>query len=659
MANKKLPITSEDLWNFKFPYNVSYNKSGTCIAFTVTTPDEKKNGYKNAVYVIENEKVKQLTYSLNASNLTWLNDEELLIVRKTDDTEIGTTDIFKININGGEAEPFMTVTFPLLSITQLDNGKYVVLGMIDASDPNAYLDNEETRKEKLAKKEKDKDYQVIDEIPYWRNGSGFTNKHRKSLFILDDKKIKRITTQYEDVNNYVCDNDTIYYLSLTWKETYSTNSCIYSYDTNTKKRKTIYGKKDKSISNLFIKNHELYAQVSDGKEFGTHQTGDICKVLDGSFKFILDPNRTLSNTSCGDTTYGSGKEHATVENNFYTLATDDDRVCIWKYDANFNKTVVFDKAGLVTCLDASSGKITFIHEDSTHLCEVYEMNEDGSKLKKLTSLNDDCLKDKYIATPERIDYESLGDKLHGWVLYPKDFNPKKKYPAVLDIHGGPRAIYSEAFMHEMQIWASSGFFVFFTNIRGSDGLDDAFADINGHFGEIDYQNIMDFTDAVLDKYKNIDPKKVCETGGSYGGFMSNWIVTHTDRFCAVATQRSISNWLTKIFISDIGFWYNAEQHNANNIFSDTLKLWNASPLKYAKGATIPTLFIHSDEDYRCPLPEGMQLFQALTYQNVETRMVIFHGENHGLSRGGKPLHRIRRLNEITNWFIAHTEKKGK
>lgn len=659
MAKNKLPITSDDLWNFKFPHRVSYNKDGSRIAFTVTTPDQKKNGYKNAVYCISDGKVKQLTYSLNATNLCWLNEEELLLLRKTEDTEVGTSDIYKLNVTGGEAEPFLHLGFPLLSITPLPNGKYIAHGLIDACDCDAYLDDENTRKEKQKAKEQEKDYQVIDEIPYWRNGEGFTNKQRKALFLIDGNKVKRITAPFEDVSEYACDNDAVYYLSLTWKEKYERISQVFAYDTNNKKKKTIYNKKDRAINNLFVKEHELFAQVSDMKEYGSHETGDISRIIDGGFEKIVDPCRTLGDTASGDTTYGSGKSNACVGPNFYTLATDDDRVCIWKYDEEFNKTVLWDKPGLITCLDANKDKITFIYEDAGHLCEIFEMKEDGSEVKQLTHLNDEVLKDKYVALPERIDYVSTDTSLHGWVLYPKDYNPKKKYPAVLDIHGGPRAIYAESFSHEMQIWASSGFFVLFTNIRGSDGLDDAFADINGHYGEIDYQNIMDFTDAVLDKYPSIDPTKVCETGGSYGGFMSNWIVTHTDRFCAIATQRSISNWVTKIFISDIGFWYNAEQHLAKNVLKDFDKLWDASPLKYVKGAKTPTLFIHSDEDYRCPLPEGMQLFQALTIQGVETRMCIFHGENHGLSRAGKPEHRIRRLNEITNWFIAHTEKKGK
>jgi len=225
------------------------------------------------------------------------------------------------------------------------------------------------------------------------------------------------------------------------------------------------------------------------------------------------------------------------------------------------------------------------------------------------------------------------------------------------VHGGPRASYGETFFHEMQLWVSRGFVVFYTNIKGSDGRGDAFADIRDDYGGTDFRNLMDFTDAVMAKYPNIDPAKVCETGGSYGGFMTNWIIGHTDRFCACASQRSISNWISFSFIADIGLHFGPDQCGAESGFGDknVEKLWNHSPLKYADKVKTPTLFIHSDEDYRCPLPEGMQMMQALACRDVETRLVIFHGENHELSRSGKPLHRMRRLQEITDWFEKHTK----
>ncbi|WP_300940024.1 S9 family peptidase, partial [uncultured Dubosiella sp.] len=246
----------------------------------------------------------------------------------------------------------------------------------------------------------------------------------------------------------------------------------------------------------------------------------------------------------------------------------------------------------------------------------------------------------------------------GWVLYPKDFDKKKSYPGILDVHGGPKTVYGTVFYHEMQVWASQGYFVFFCNPHGSDGGSDEFADIRGKYGTIDYEDLMLFTDTVLKAIPEIDPKRLGVTGGSYGGFMTNWIIGHTDRFRAAASQRSISNWISFSQTSDIGPYFALDQQGAS-MDSDPEKLWFHSPLRYAKNVTTPTLFIHSDEDYRCPLSEGLQMLNALLECDIEARMCVFHGENHELSRSGKPVHRVRRLNEITDWMNSHLEKTEK
>ena len=165
---------------------------------------------------------------------------------------------------------------------------------------------------------------------------------------------------------------------------------------------------------------------------------------------------------------------------------------------------------------------------------------------------------------------------------------------------------------------------------------------------------MDFTDEVIRKFPAIDPGRLCVTGGSYGGFMTNWVVTHTNRFAAAATQRSISNWVSMYGISDIGPMFAEDQNDAKFTTAEGIEqMWRHSPLKYIAAAETPTLVLHSDEDHRCPVSEGIQFYTALREKGVDARMVIFHGENHELSRSGKPEARIRRLKEIHDWFERH------
>ena len=650
----------EDLTKYTAIENLQYSPNGTYLAFQTGIADTKKNNYHRDVWLVKDGTAKQFTSTLNTTVVLWDDDSHLIVNRTKEDDEPGTTNLYRIGVDGGEASPFMKLTFPLVGLKKVSEGCYVAVGVINANDPDAYKDDEKTRKEKLEAKKKDADYQVIDEVPYWFNGQGFINKNRTALFLVELKPeltVKRLTAPSVKVGAVCVAEDKVYYTTSTVDPRTSRFDKISVFDTKTKKTSSVYGKMKYSINELFFMNEKLYCIASDMKEYGVNETGNICEVGKDELTMIVDPLRQLHDGVAGDTYLGGGKSKVVNNGKLVTLATNYDHVEIWKYDADFNKTVLFDEQGTVFCLDTVNDKIAYVRSTEDTLQEVYEMDLNGENIKQITHVNEEVLKDKYIAKPNVINYTSEGLDLKGWVLLPKDFDKKKKYPAVLDVHGGPRGIYSNMFFHEMQVWAAAGYVVFFTNIKGSDGRDDEFADIRDNYGGTDFKNLMDFTDAVLEKYPNIDTKRMCETGGSYGGFMTNWIIGHTDRFCCAASQRSISNWISFSFISDIGLYFGPDQNGCKGLFSeeDVEKMWNHSPLKYADNVKTPTLFIHSDEDYRCPLPEGMQMMQALAYKGVETRMCIFHGENHELSRSGKPAHRIRRLTEITNWFNEHTK----
>ena len=217
------------------------------------------------------------------------------------------------------------------------------------------------------------------------------------------------------------------------------------------------------------------------------------------------------------------------------------------------------------------------------------------------------------------------------------------------MHGGPKVTFGGIFHHEMQCFANMGYFVFYTNPRGSDGRGEDFANITENLGYIDFDDFMEFADVVCERYSDIDDKRIGICGGSYGGFMCNWMVGHTNRFAAAASQRSISNYLTKAFCTDNGYYHNMSQLGTTP-WHDFETVWEHSPLKCAPSATTPTLFIQADEDYRCWMGDAVQMFTALKMNGTDARMVLFHGENHELSRSGKPENRLTRLQEIGDWF---------
>lgn len=317
-----------------------------------------------------------------------------------------------------------------------------------------------------------------------------------------------------------------------------------------------------------------------------------------------------------------------------------------------------------------SGEPCSCRQNHSSLCIIgfYQQNRseiylvhNPKNLQRLTYFNSQNLstvKPIPLSITSRFDREAV----NGYVLLPPDFRQEARasYPLILDIHGGPKTVYGSTYYHEMQVWANLGFVVCCTNPHGSDGRGNKFADIRGAYGQQDYDDLMDFLDAVLKTYPQIDSKRLGVTGGSYGGFMTNWIITHTKRFQAACTQRSISNWLSFYGTSDIGYLFATDQNKVKDFsLEDQKTLWEHSPLHYINNAVTPTLIIHSDADYRCPYEQGMQLHTALTALGVPNKLCVFHEENHELSRSGRIKAREQRLNLITHWFLQYLQADNK
>lgn len=317
-----------------------------------------------------------------------------------------------------------------------------------------------------------------------------------------------------------------------------------------------------------------------------------------------------------------------------------------------------------------SGEPCSCRQNHSSLCIIgfYQQNRseiylvhNPKNLQRLTYFNSQNLstvKPLPLSITSRFDREAV----NGYVLLPPDFRQEARasYPLILDIHGGPKTVYGSTYYHEMQVWANLGFVVCCTNPHGSDGRGNKFADIRRAYGQQDYDDLMDFLDAVLKTYPQIDSKRLGVTGGSYGGFMTNWIITHTKRFQAACTQRSISNWLSFCGTSDIGYLFATDQNKVKDFsLEDQKTLWEHSPLHYINNAVTPTLIIHSDADYRCPYEQGMQLHTALTALGVPNKLCVFHEENHELSRSGRIKAREQRLNLITHWFLQYLQADNK
>ena len=371
-------------------------------------------------------------------------------------------------------------------------------------------------------------------------------------------------------------------------------------------------------------------------------------LADGSMKLIHPYESSIGGSSVGsDSRFGAGQTFKAVDGEFYYISTMEDFSHLYKISRGGTVSGPMTAGSSCDSFDLAGGHIASMEFHGLHIAELFVDGE------QVTHMND-WLTDEYdVQTPEAFTFTaSDGYEIHGWVLKPAGFEEGKSYPGILNIHGGPRTVYSDVYYHEMQMWANRGYFVFFCNPRGSDGRGTDFGNINGIYGTVDYQNLMDFTDEVLKRYPMIDPEHLGVAGGSYGGFMTNWIIGHTDRFHAAASQRSISNWVSFEHNSDIGHTFILNNQGANTR-TDVELLWKQSPLQFAPSCKTPTLFIHSDEDYRCYMAEGLAMFSAIKRNGCPSKLCLFHGENHELSRGGKPENRIDRMTEIIDWMDTY------
>ncbi|MCD4827244.1 MAG: S9 family peptidase [Acholeplasmataceae bacterium] len=651
-------LNLKDFIDFKYISNLKSNEKQTRLAFVSGKALEEKNEYHYDLYTIENHKAKKLINLKKHSNFIWENDDTLLFAyaknNKEEKIEKDKVSLYyRYHLNEEKLEKAFDLPMPA-QVIQVIGNKLVIKAQLTPDEHQLYLANEADRKTFLKEQKKLKAYEDITEIPFYSNGNGFVTQKRSQLFIYDTstKTFDLIVDPDFNVNIVTLSKDLkhIYYTGKQAKHVRSLTSHVFVYHLETKTTEVLYQKDDYNISSIFLLKDKVIVEASDMQKFGLNEDGNFYELKHKELVLFKTFGLTVSSSVGSDSRLGGNPSTVVYKDKLYFVKTNDDHTELITLDMDKNLEQVFVMDGSIEGIQVLNDEIYMVGLYKQKLQEVYKLN--GSKLTQITRFNSIVFKNKYIAKPKTIIYKDRNHEVKGFVLYPKDFDPNKTYPAILDIHGGPKTVYGKVYYHEMQLWANLGYFVCFANPRGSDGKGNEFADIRGKYGTIDYDDLMNFTDLVIKKTKQIDVKNFFVTGGSYGGFMTNWIVGHTHRFKAAATQRSISNWLSFHGTSDIGFYFSKDQ-TAGHPLMDTDLLWQQSPIKYAMDVKTPLLFIHSDEDYRCPIEQAMQYYTILREKGLETKFVWFKGETHELSRGGKPQARIKRLKEITDWFETH------
>ncbi len=351
--------------------------------------------------------------------------------------------------------------------------------------------------------------------------------------------------------------------------------------------------------------------------------------------------------------WSSDQEH------IYFLASENGKVGLYQMDMHNEITAVHDEDNHVFSFSFHPKNEQFVLgiSDPSNPGDFYSRRLEDKRRVRLTDVNASFLKEIDLSLPETFSVRT-GDHwdVQGWIMYPVDYEEGQSFPLILEIHGGPHAMYGHTFFHEFQLLAAEGYGVLFSNPRGSHGYGQAFADAcRRDYGGKDFEDLLAILDHAVESYEFVDRNRLGVTGGSYGGFMTNWMISHTDRFKAAVTQRSISNWLSFYGVSDIGFFF-TDWEIGVPLHQDPEKLWHHSPLRYVKDIHTPLLIMHSENDYRCPIEQAEQMFINMKYLNKTVSFLRFPGANHELSRSGPPALRIERLNHMVDWFHHYIEK---
>ena len=643
-------VTAEDYYAFETLSDPHFSPDGTTIAFVVTTVDQKQNRRRSEIRAVQSDGSRppavMTSTAQSSSSPRWSPDGKTLAflsarpASDSSDAAAGRTQIWLMPLGGGEAR---RVTSVLNGVTSFqwspDGSRFLVVSRSGLNDE--------------AKSPSDVRHYAHSNYKF--NDTGWFDDKRSHIWVVDvaTGRATQITSgdDWNDTDpQWSPDGRRIAFVSDRTGRAFDEghNTDVWVIDANggpltkisdhetgdSQPRWSPDGQTIAFVSSVPEKSHAKIWLASSSGGSASRLAAEALDVLPSALRWAENGKALYFETGFQGTSQIYRVDLGTKR---AAAVTAGDRT--YRYA---------DISAPSTALGA--GKLLYTMNDPSRLDDLYVADLDGKNPKQLTHLNEALWKQLVLVPVERLPYKGAdGWDVDGFFMKPVGWEAGRKYPMVLTIHGGPAGQYGFDWYHEFQVYAARGWAVFFANPRGSTGYGEKFErGIELNWGGKDYVDIMNGVDAALAKYPWLDRDRLGVTGGSYGGFMTNWIISHTNRFKAAVTLRSLSN-----FVSDDGTRDGAYGHADDfqgDIFEKFELYWDRSPLKYAKNVKTPTLVLHSDNDFRVPIEQGEQWFRALRHFGVTSEIVFFPRENHNLTRTGEPRHLVESINWQVYWF---------
>jgi dipeptidyl aminopeptidase/acylaminoacyl peptidase len=704
---EKRNITEKDLFDFVWIGDPQISPDGSHVAFVRITVNEKKEGYNTSIWsvpVAGGEEPHQLTKGDHDSTPRWSPDGKfLLFLRATEKNgKPEPPQLAILPMAGGDSFVFTDLPKGAGNPSWSPDGKTIAFTSETNAEDLTKQEKKKTKEEEAKKAgsgnppasadERESDVRVVTRAVYRQDNEGYIDpKHPTHIWLVsapssagEKVKPRQLTTGRfdEDSATWSKDGSQIYFTSDRNDEPYYElpKTDLYSV--------AAAGGEPVKITTIdlqvggFGPGGGALSLSPDGKQvaFTASTTRPITSYTQPDL-WVLDllPNAKPRNLTAnfdfdvpgfviGDGAApragGQNKPIWTPDGKgLIAVYTKEGKANLAQFDLPVAQDADIGRAGVHDLTSGNQGvmsfralpdasKLIYVVSTPTRINDLFVLDRatGDAQPKQLTHVNDELFSKLNLTEPEEIWYDSFdGKRIEAWLQKPPNFDRHKKYPLILNIHGGPHVAYGYVFDHEFQWMAAKGYVVLYPNPRGSTTYGQEFGNIiQYHYPGDDYKDLMAGVDDAI-KRGSIDDKKLGVTGGSGGGLLTNWVVGQTNRFAAGVAQRDIASWEDWWYSGDFTLfqpsWFKGPP------FEDPQEYRERSPISYIKNVTTPMMFILGETDYRTPTGAGgEQMFRALKFRKIPTVMVRFPNESHELSRSGQPWHRVERLQHIVGWF---------